>query len=362
VTAKTATSTFARGAFVQRSTESTSLASEPRKVISWRLSRSPDQWDSTWPMVFRDRHEETDPANRWIRHFDMPAPMSGAPPVVADTYITPMQAAVGHVGSSLARHDIFVAMDRVWIPVAAPAPQWLASNELQTTALRYLSRAAGAWSFAVPSPATTLPRGALQHLDKDLLSWVLLKYFERQGRVHLLHYLGSPVLRQRSSPVAVVNEEVLQIVDDLFETMRANKGVGLAANQIGVAKRVAVVDVGEDDPPPLVLINPVILRRSKELETAEEGCLSIPQIFGDVERPMSLTFQALGRDGEPYVREVAGYKARAVQHEIDHLDGVLFLDHLSAMKRNLLLSKWRKSQRGKHSYLQDREPDPTSKL
>ncbi len=102
--------------------------------------------------------------------------------------------------------------------------------------------------------------------------------------VRSLHLLGSPVLRQKAAPVARVDDVVRQLVDDLFETMRAAKGVGLAANQIGVARRVAVVDIGEEDPPPFVLINPVILERSDEIETAEEGCLSIPDIFGDVDR------------------------------------------------------------------------------
>ncbi|PYP69977.1 MAG: peptide deformylase, partial [Gemmatimonadetes bacterium] len=101
--------------------------------------------------------------------------------------------------------------------------------------------------------------------------------------VRHLHLLGSPVLRQRAAPVAAVDADVRRLVDDLFETMRAAKGVGLAANQVGVALRVAVVDVGEDDPPPLVLINPRIVHASEATETAEEGCLSIPDIFGEVE-------------------------------------------------------------------------------
>jgi len=98
--------------------------------------------------------------------------------------------------------------------------------------------------------------------------------------VRSLHLLGSPVLRQRAAPVARVDDAVRRLVDDLFETMRAAKGVGLAANQVGVAQRVAVVDVGEEHPPPLVLINPVIVERSPEIEIAEEGCLSIPELFG----------------------------------------------------------------------------------
>lgn len=177
-----------------------------------------------------------------------------------------------------------------------------------------------------------------------------------------LHLLGSPVLRQKAASVAAVDGEVRRLVDDLFETMRAAKGVGLAANQVGIARRVAVVDVGEEFPPPLVLINPRILSASAEAETAEEGCLSIPEIFGDVERPATVELEALDRDGAPYRVTVSGYKARAVQHEIDHLDGVLFLDHLSAVKRGLLLAKWKKARKGKRGYIKEVTPEPAGEL
>ncbi len=180
--------------------------------------------------------------------------------------------------------------------------------------------------------------------------------------VRLLHLLGSPVLRQQSTPVARVDDAVRQLVDDLFETMRAAKGVGLASNQIGVARRVAVVDVGDEDPPALALINPVIVERSDEHEVAEEGCLSIPEIFGDVERPAHVVVEALDRDGKKYRVEARGYKARAIQHEIDHLDGILFLDHLSAVKRSLLLAKWKKSRKGQTGYLKEVTPEPAGEL
>jgi len=180
--------------------------------------------------------------------------------------------------------------------------------------------------------------------------------------VRTLHLLGSPVLRQQSAAVARVDDAVRQLVDDLLETMRAAKGVGLAANQIGVARRIAVVDIGEEDPPPLVLINPVILERSDESETAEEGCLSIPDIFGDVERHAHVVVEALDRDGTKFRAEANGYKARAIQHEIDHLDGILFLDHLSAVKRSLLLAKWKKSRKGQTGYLKEVTPEPAGEL
>jgi peptide deformylase len=180
--------------------------------------------------------------------------------------------------------------------------------------------------------------------------------------VRPLHVLGSPVLRQQATVVTGVDDEIRQLVEDLFETMRAAKGVGLAANQIGATRRVAVVDVGEEDPPPVALINPVIRERSDETETAEEGCLSIPDIFGDVERSARIVVDALDVNGNPFRLEAKGYKARAIQHEIDHLDGILFLDHLSAVKRNLLLSKWKKSRKGQKGFLKEVTPEPAGEL
>ena len=111
-----------------------------------------------------------------------------------------------------------------------------------------------------------------------------------------------------------------------------------------------------------MLINPAILERSDEQETAEEGCLSIPEIFGDVERHARVVVEALDRDGKKFRAEAQGYKARAIQHEIDHLDGILFLDHLSAVKRSLLLAKWKKSRKGQTGYLKEVTPEPAGEL
>lgn len=180
--------------------------------------------------------------------------------------------------------------------------------------------------------------------------------------IRSLHLLGSPVLRERAKAVPVVDDTVRQFVEDLFDTMRAAKGVGLAANQVGVALRVAVVDVGEEAPDPLVLINPVVTPRGDLIETAEEGCLSIPDIFAEVDRPVDITLQALDRDGKPYAMEISGYKARAVQHEVDHLDGVLFLDHLTAVKRASLMSKWRRARKGQTGYVKEVVPEPAGEL
>ena len=180
--------------------------------------------------------------------------------------------------------------------------------------------------------------------------------------IRSLHLLGSPVLRERAKAVPVVDDTVRQFVDDLFDTMHAAKGVGLAANQVGVPLRVAVVDVGEESPDPLVLINPVVTPRGDLIETAEEGCLSIPDIFAEVDRPVDITLQALDRDGKAYTMEISGYKARAVQHEVDHLDGVLFLDHLTAVKRASLMSKWRRARKGQTGYVKEVVPEPAGEL
>ena len=167
-----------------------------------------------------------------------------------------------------------------------------------------------------------------------------------------LHLLGSPVLRQRSAEVEAVDDEVRRLVDDMFETMDAARGVGLAANQIGIARRVAVVDADGDR---FAMIDPVILE-AEGSATAEEGCLSIPEIYGDVTRPERVVVEALDRDGTRYRREATGLKARAIQHEIDHLDGILFLDHLSLMRRQMLLAKWRREHRDDTSYLREVQP------
>jgi peptide deformylase len=154
-----------------------------------------------------------------------------------------------------------------------------------------------------------------------------------------LHLLGSPVLRERSAEVAQVNDEVREFIDALFETMDANKGVGLAANQVGRAIRVAVIDADDHR---IALVNPRLAASGGPKEAEEEGCLSIPDIFAEVTRPTTVTLEALDREGKPYTLEASGLLARAIQHEIDHLDGVLFLDHLGPMKRQFMARKYQR--------------------
>lgn len=164
-----------------------------------------------------------------------------------------------------------------------------------------------------------------------------------------LHLLGSPVLRQRSAEVGTVDDEVRRLVDDMFETMDAAKGVGLAANQVGVARRVAVVDAEGER---FAMIDPVIVE-SEGRSVAEEGCLSIPDIYGDVTRPERVVIEAMDREGNRYQMDAAGLKARAIQHEIDHLDGILFLDHLSPIRRQMLVSKWRREHKDDTGYTKE---------
>ncbi len=167
-----------------------------------------------------------------------------------------------------------------------------------------------------------------------------------------LHLLGSPVLREAGPTVPQVDDEVRRLIDDLFDTMEAAQGIGLAANQVGVARRVAVVDV---DGTRLAMVNPVLIE-SEGRATAEEGCLSIPDLYADVTRPDRVVLEALDQDGRPYRLEAAGITARAIQHEIDHLDGILFLDHLSPIKRAMLVARWKKEHRKDSGYIKEVAP------
>ena len=167
-----------------------------------------------------------------------------------------------------------------------------------------------------------------------------------------LHLLGSPVLRERSAEISAIDDEVRQFVDDLFETMHAAKGVGLAANQVGVARRIAVVETEDEK---LVLINPEILE-AEGRDTEEEGCLSIPKVYADVTRPEKIVLEATDREGNRYTKTLDGLAARAVQHEIDHLDGILFVDHLGLLKRKRILSKWKKEHEGETSFVSEVRP------
>jgi len=153
---------------------------------------------------------------------------------------------------------------------------------------------------------------------------------------------GDPVLRQKSEPIAGGFASLRSLVEDMFETMYAEPGIGLAAPQVGVAERLVVIgavgsdDAGKDVGKPFPLVNPAILWRSDDHVPFEEGCLSVPDITESVDRPRAIRFRYATLDGETVEREAAGLLARVVQHEVDHLDGILFVDRLSLLKRQLL--------------------------
>ncbi len=156
-----------------------------------------------------------------------------------------------------------------------------------------------------------------------------------------IRYLGDPVLREECEPVENVDDEVRALVDDLTETMYAADGIGLAAPQIGAPIRVFVYDVREEGVEPGALINPRIVESSGR-QREVEGCLSIPGFSELVERKSSVVVEGLDREGKPVRIEAEGTLSRCLQHELDHLDGVLFIDRLSPLKRRMLLKKWSK--------------------
>jgi peptide deformylase len=151
-------------------------------------------------------------------------------------------------------------------------------------------------------------------------------------------------LRKTAAPVEAVDESVRRLIDDMLETMYAAPGVGLAANQVNVQKRVIVLDVSEEKNAPLCLINPELLEK-QGAEEMDEGCLSVPGIFEKVSRAEKIKVRALDREGNPFELEAEGLLAVCIQHEMDHLEGKLFVDYLSPLKRQLVRKKLKKEQR-----------------
>lgn len=168
-----------------------------------------------------------------------------------------------------------------------------------------------------------------------------------------IYVLGAPILREETKPVEEVTDELRALIDDMFETMYAAKGIGLAAPQIGRTERITVIDVDEN---PLVLINPeIVVTEGKTRE--EEGCLSIPDIYGDVDRAKHVVVRALDRYGKPFEIDAEDLLARCMQHEIDHLHGRLFIDHLGLVKRRSALAKWEKLRKGDRSHTRKVVPE-----
>jgi peptide deformylase len=162
-------------------------------------------------------------------------------------------------------------------------------------------------------------------------------------RLTILEY-PDPRLRTKAAPVTVVDDALRCLADDMLETMYAAKGIGLAATQVNVHQRLLVADISEAHDQPLVLINPEVLAR-EQVGQMQEGCLSVPGIYDDVERAQQVRVRALDRDGKPFEMAAQGLLAVCIQHEIDHLNGKLFVDYLSELKRSRIRKKLEKERR-----------------
>jgi peptide deformylase len=154
-------------------------------------------------------------------------------------------------------------------------------------------------------------------------------------------------LRLKSEPVGAIDKVVRALIDDMFETMYDAPGIGLAAIQIGVPARVITMDLAKKDEPkaPQVFINPEVTWAADEMAAYEEGCLSIPEYYEEVERPNAVRVKFLDREGKPQELEAGGLLATCLQHEIDHINGVLFIDHISKLKRDMIVKKFKKAQK-----------------
>jgi peptide deformylase len=170
-----------------------------------------------------------------------------------------------------------------------------------------------------------------------------------------IRVLGDPILREETSPVEQITDALRTLARDMFETMYLAKGIGLAAPQVGRSERLAVIDVNDKA---FVIINPEIIELDSKTAKAEEGCLSIPDVYGDVERPVRVRVRALDLDGKPFEVEADELLARCLQHEIDHLHGKLFIDYLSVLKRRAALAKWAKEKDKYPTFVRKLETDP----
>lgn len=171
-----------------------------------------------------------------------------------------------------------------------------------------------------------------------------------------IRVLGDPILREETAPVAEITDEIRTLVKDMFETMYLAKGIGLAAPQVGRRERIAVIDV---DDQPFVIINPEIVATEGKPAKAEEGCLSIPDVYGDVERPARVRVRALDIDGKTFEVEAGELLGRCLQHEIDHLHGKLFIDYMSVLKRRSAMAKWTKEKDKYPGFIRHLADDPS---
>lgn len=159
--------------------------------------------------------------------------------------------------------------------------------------------------------------------------------------------IPNQILLQKAEPVSVVNEEIKQLLSDMLETMYATHGVGLAGNQVGVLKRVVVLDCAdkEEEPDPIKMVNPKIIWKSEEMICHNEGCLSIPRQYADVTRHAEVEVEYTDENGEIKRRRTGGLLAIGIQHELDHLEGILFIDYVSPMKRKMMLKRLEKNRK-----------------
>jgi len=155
------------------------------------------------------------------------------------------------------------------------------------------------------------------------------------------------ILRQKSLPVDVVDREIQTLMDDMLETMYAAPGIGLAAIQVGIPKRVIVLDLATKDQPknPMFFINPIIIKKSENNSTYEEGCLSVPGQFAEIDRPDRCDIKYLDYNGQSKKIEAEGMLATCIQHEMDHLEGILFIDYLSKLKKSMIIKKLTKQKK-----------------
>ncbi len=159
--------------------------------------------------------------------------------------------------------------------------------------------------------------------------------------------IPDPVLREKAATIERVDAALLELAQDLLATMYAAPGIGLAAPQVGILRRLIVMDPSRDEEPkqPLIMVNPVILERGGEMRTHEEGCLSIPEFTAEIKRPASTRVSYIDERGKPQENTLEGIWSTLVQHEIDHLNGVLFIDYLSRLKRDMVVKKFTKQKR-----------------
>jgi peptide deformylase len=171
-----------------------------------------------------------------------------------------------------------------------------------------------------------------------------------------IRVLGDPVLREETVPVATITDELRELVQSMFDTMDLAKGIGLAAPQVGRTERVAVIGVDDQR---FAIINPEVVESDPKKAKAEEGCLSIPDVYGDVERPSRVRVRAMGLDGATFEVEAGELLGRCLQHEIDHLHGRLFVDYLSVLKRRSAMAKWAKEKDKYPGFVRKLEADPS---